>query len=271
MSEKLYRLLLRLYPAGFRSRYAGEAMQVFRDRLRDERGLLKRIRLWLDVLFDVFLSAPREHSRAPSRPVPSAGGLPSFMVLEEEPLRPDKFLFGTLLALIALGTFGYLLTHGGNGVVFPGMPDQPLRTAVAPALSAGGTAEHPASTPAGEAIHVPPLTAAERELVIRRVIAAVRKYDPAESQGVTEFLEEQESLDDYSGTLNGPDFATLLTRQLGGVTRYETVTLLCGQEPPRSSAMWIVPSHPGERVWQRIDDHFSVALAPVVARTGSQP
>jgi hypothetical protein len=32
MSEKLYCLLLRLYPSRFRTRYGDEALQVFRER-----------------------------------------------------------------------------------------------------------------------------------------------------------------------------------------------------------------------------------------------
>ena len=42
MSEKIYALLLRLYPAHFLKNYGDEALQLFRDRSRDERGTLKR-------------------------------------------------------------------------------------------------------------------------------------------------------------------------------------------------------------------------------------
>jgi hypothetical protein len=38
MSEKLYALLLRLYPSRFRRAYGDEAQQLVRDRLRDESG-----------------------------------------------------------------------------------------------------------------------------------------------------------------------------------------------------------------------------------------
>ena len=44
MSEKLYALLFRLYPSRFRDAYAEEAMQLFRDRSRDEHGFFAAMR-----------------------------------------------------------------------------------------------------------------------------------------------------------------------------------------------------------------------------------
>ena len=38
MSEKIYAWLLRLYPSHFRKTYGEEALQLFRDRARDENG-----------------------------------------------------------------------------------------------------------------------------------------------------------------------------------------------------------------------------------------
>ena len=39
MSEKIYAWLLRLYPSRFREAYGDEAVQLFRDRARDEKWL----------------------------------------------------------------------------------------------------------------------------------------------------------------------------------------------------------------------------------------
>ena len=36
MSEEIYTLMFRLYPLSFRKEYEGEALQLIRDRLRDE-------------------------------------------------------------------------------------------------------------------------------------------------------------------------------------------------------------------------------------------
>jgi hypothetical protein len=47
MSEKIYTWLLRLYPCHFREAYGDAALQLFRDRWRDERGVFASLRLWL--------------------------------------------------------------------------------------------------------------------------------------------------------------------------------------------------------------------------------
>ncbi|MGA8532104.1 MAG: hypothetical protein WB622_20435 [Acidobacteriaceae bacterium] len=266
MSEKIYRFLLHFYPSRFRRQYGDEAMQVFRDRLRDERGFFRRARLWLDVVRDLTVSAPREYGRAAGRPVRTASGVPSFLVLEEERLRPDMFLLGTVLAVVALGTFGYLLTHGGNRVLLPAVLN-PLQSAMAPAADAK-TGERSASNPEGGASEAVVVTAVERELVIRRVIGAVRRYDPdrGEAQGVAAMLQEAESRGDYAGMRNGSVFAQVLTQEIDGVSQHERVTVMCGHEPLRGSSIWVVPARPGEPAWLRIDEHFSVALAPAKDR-----
>jgi Clp amino terminal domain, pathogenicity island component len=63
MSEKIYAWMLKLYPARFRQEYEVSAMQLFRDRLRAERGFSRRLRFWLDVIADFVVSLPREHWR----------------------------------------------------------------------------------------------------------------------------------------------------------------------------------------------------------------
>jgi len=75
MSEKLYAWLLRLYPSRFREDYGEEALRLFRDRARDERGFFPRLRLWLDLFFRLHdFAAQRIFSRSCSagRPVGSA-------------------------------------------------------------------------------------------------------------------------------------------------------------------------------------------------------
>jgi hypothetical protein len=66
MSEKIYVWLLKLYPRRFRKQYAAAALQLFRDRRRVERGPIRRLRFWLDILNDLVLSLPREHWRRDS-------------------------------------------------------------------------------------------------------------------------------------------------------------------------------------------------------------
>jgi predicted permease len=56
-SEKVYRVLLALYPATFRHEYGAEMAALFRQRL-DHEGALS---LWLDVIADLISTAPKEH------------------------------------------------------------------------------------------------------------------------------------------------------------------------------------------------------------------
>ena len=91
MSEKIFTRLLRLYPSSFRKKYEGEALQLIRDRLRDERGFFKRARLWWDLLADVLTALPSAYrnSYAVTEAAPlslNPAGIPSFKILEEEPL-----------------------------------------------------------------------------------------------------------------------------------------------------------------------------------------
>lgn len=73
MSEKIYACLLKLYPRRFRSRYAPDALQLFRDRLQAERGFFQRVRFWSGIIADLAISVPREHLRPnPARPDPAA-------------------------------------------------------------------------------------------------------------------------------------------------------------------------------------------------------
>ena len=55
-SERIYRWLLHLYPREFRDEYGREMSLLFRDRATEGRGTL-----WLQVLGDLIVHAPREH------------------------------------------------------------------------------------------------------------------------------------------------------------------------------------------------------------------
>ena len=57
---KLYRRLLRLYPASFRQEYEGAMDRQFRDEQLDAEGWKEKFELWLHALSDIAVSAPRE-------------------------------------------------------------------------------------------------------------------------------------------------------------------------------------------------------------------
>ena len=57
---RLYRALLRLYPAAFRAEYADEMMRLHEQRRRDVHGL-GVVGFWLAVIADTMVSAAQTH------------------------------------------------------------------------------------------------------------------------------------------------------------------------------------------------------------------
>ena len=132
MSEKLYTRLLRLYPSRFRKEYEGEALQLIRDRLRDETGFFKRARLLWDLVADLFVGLPQAYrssyalTEAQSLPL-NAEGIPIFRLLDKEPIGTGAILLGGTLSLATIVAFGFLLNRSmahlpipsGNGRISP--------------------------------------------------------------------------------------------------------------------------------------------------------
>jgi hypothetical protein len=107
MSERLYSLLLKLYPNHFRRAYGDEAMRLVLDRARDEKGFLCGLRLWLDLLVDLGISLPREYSKAPRTRVLVANpvnGAPSFQLMRGRSLNPALLVVAGLLTVAAFWT-----------------------------------------------------------------------------------------------------------------------------------------------------------------------
>jgi putative ABC transport system permease protein len=63
LSLKLYRLLLKLYPAGFREEYAKPMEREFRDELAESTGVFALTKLWLRLLADLSISLPQQLAR----------------------------------------------------------------------------------------------------------------------------------------------------------------------------------------------------------------
>jgi serine/threonine protein phosphatase PrpC len=66
LSERLYRLLLRAYPRGFREEYGSEMLLVFRDAYRDasrERGTIGVLAFWGELAYDLLTSVCVEQAR----------------------------------------------------------------------------------------------------------------------------------------------------------------------------------------------------------------
>lgn len=116
MSEKMYTRLFRLYPPRFREEFEGEALQLIRDRLRDETGFLRRTRLCWDLIADLLAGLPRAHLNSYTMLEAAAlsshaGGIPSFKILDEEPLRCGSILVAGAVSLAAIAAFGFVLSR----------------------------------------------------------------------------------------------------------------------------------------------------------------
>jgi hypothetical protein len=121
MSERLYALLLLLYPAHFRKAHGDEALQLFRDRLRDESGFFPRLLLWSNLILDLAISLPHEYRRARQALVQMSTPLTSnpalqFRLLEDAGTpSPRAFVSASVIAVAAFGLLVTVSTMGGGG------------------------------------------------------------------------------------------------------------------------------------------------------------
>ena len=60
IAEMLYRALLLAYPEEHRQQYGEPMVQLFRDRMRRDRGGLRTLVVWMQMIFDLVRSATRE-------------------------------------------------------------------------------------------------------------------------------------------------------------------------------------------------------------------
>jgi hypothetical protein len=163
MCERMFALLLRLYPAHFRREYEDEALQLIRDRLCDETGFFKRVRLWWDLLTDLLAGLaqayPNSYAAAEAMPLSSnADGIPSFRALDMEPLRRGSILVGGAVSLAAMTAFGFVLSRpiayqpnlDSKGRMSPiEMVLERLNPATTPDAAAGGATEAAYAASAG--------------------------------------------------------------------------------------------------------------------------
>ncbi len=131
MLERIYFWLLRLYPAAFQKAFGNDALQLVRDRLRDERGFIARVRLCRDLVTDLAISVPREFRYAqPSLAggqTPRLQAGPAFAILEGKPPTPASMAFAGLFAIAFFTGVGYLMGHGGGHLVLQSLSMHPER------------------------------------------------------------------------------------------------------------------------------------------------
>ena len=122
MSERIYLLLLRLYPGQFRRSYGEEALQLFRDRLRDETGVLRRSRLWLELVVDLgalHVRGYRETAPARATSADRESGVPSFACVEGSAVEFRFLIWGGFLSLLLCGSALLALQYGGGRLPHP--------------------------------------------------------------------------------------------------------------------------------------------------------
>ena len=238
MSEKIYALLLRLYPSHFREAYSEDALQLFRDRARDEKGFFLTLRLWLDLLADLAISVPREYGYVqPALLGASAShrlaGMPAFHVLQGESPRPVAMLFGSVLSLVVVGTFwislGHAASHAGMGFMASGRGGSGFsqHQAAQPAPRDSASASNRAD---GEILR---LDRAERQRVVDGVISNLNKHyiDPDVARKTADALRTHEKNGDDDSVSDREALAGLLTRQIRDASHDMHLDVVYSQSP----------------------------------------
>ena len=149
MSEQIYAWFLRLYPSRFQETYREEALQLFRDRARDERGLLSGLQLWIDLLRDLLVSIPRSYRTVAAAVATAHAGTPLFLSLEDDALNFSSLFYGAIASVIVYAVVLVLMSHAGASA--------PIRYSSAPQpanyseASAGSSAAATSDIPNGSA------------------------------------------------------------------------------------------------------------------------
>jgi hypothetical protein len=292
MSEKIFACLLRIYPSGFREKYGEDVLQLYRDRFRDETGLFPRARLYFDLISDIVVGLPQAYRNtyaavASTSLAINTDGVPSFRVLDKEPLPPGLILLGSIVALMALTGFLFVMGHptadrsfsSSNGHKSPieavmqrlsqppspdSIDDNTVRSpnpTVEPRERAGVKNSAKASN-----IGLIPYTGidlAERRRVVGLVVVVLQKdyFDHAMAQKVSKALQAHEQDGDDDGVMSGEAFADLLTRQMRDTSHDGRLVVEFSRE--------ILPDHPlrptlaGDAhagAFHRLDDHFGMGI-----------
>jgi hypothetical protein len=270
MSEKIYACLLRLFPSHFREAYGAEALQLFRDRARDEKGFFPRVRLWLDLLTDLAISVPRQYRDV--RPALTGAAVqrcwekaPVFFVLVEDSPGPGALILGCALSMMALSLFSILLGHGRNHRPFgasayswgqatdsrpsalghatgqaPGDPEDLLTNTsrMQPGEARPNNSQSKALLPRDtsrlpQALPPHPQDAAERKRLMNAVIDNLVKHyvDPEVARKTADALLAHEKKGDDDQVTAGGAFADLLTKQIREVSHDMHLEVVYSQEP----------------------------------------
>ena len=234
MSEKLYAWFLRLYPAHFRHEYGEEALQLFRDRKRDERGFFPRLRLWCDLFFDLTVSLPREYLRVPSPRVaastpPRLQGLPGFYVFQNQAPRPAALLIGGMLSVSVLSAcWGALNTmHRPDGSGASGLSSSFASGRSRASENAPYKRQVDARRAGRNSSPTDSLDGSERKRVISSVAENLKQHyvDRAAGQRLADMFLAREKRGEYDDISDRATLAGVITQELRLATGDRHLTL----------------------------------------------
>jgi hypothetical protein len=221
MSERLYSWLLRLFPPDFQERFGEEAMELFRGRLDEEKGLWLRLRLWADLVLDLAISVPREYVRVqPEIPRVAHAGAnrgPSFQMIPDGRPRLGAWFLGGALSIVSLAGLSVALAAVSHRpATAPRFPQQRFD----PQVSA------PSQTAESAQIERWPFDAAERTRIINAAATDMRAHyvDREIGSKVADSLLAQEHNGGYEGVTDPTAFAELVTHQMRNMTADATLT-----------------------------------------------
>ncbi len=125
MFEKVYAIVLHVLAPRFYRVYGEEATRLVCDRLRDEQGLVLKIRLWLDLLTDLAVAVIRD-SHFTRQELLSSGAIghainpvPSFATERGRLPHTAALLTGGALSLSIFAALPAFIGQGGRGQVPP--------------------------------------------------------------------------------------------------------------------------------------------------------
>lgn|GEM_PF-4991509 len=115
LSDRIYRAILRLYPAQFRMHYELEMACTFRDRCKEHYrrgGLTSLVSLWMPTLFDLLKTAAEQHV--------SRGGFEMTKSILARISGPAFILAGAMWVLAGFGSVDpyYALAYRWIGVIY---------------------------------------------------------------------------------------------------------------------------------------------------------
>ncbi len=202
MCEQVYMFLLRMLAPRFAAVFGSEAIQLVRDRCRNERGFLARLRLIRDLVADLTACAMRDGSYGRAK-FEIHDSLIVFHQIEAGLPRAYALALGAALSVATVGAIPALVGLGGAAVYAHASMAPLYASEFGSAIGASGQ-----------------LDAEERKRIVSAIAARLREgyVIPDVGSKMAEALAAHEASGDYGTVTSGSSLASLLTKQLRDVS-----------------------------------------------------